>query len=225
MSIETVIKIFDPRTVELDGGRGRSRIKWDEIAAILAHLERDNPVGYSLIMLKFRGEKGAEVLLRNNITAWAMSFCARKHISDSRQQHVIRCLAQTALDLLIHKPLSTQIRSLQHLHRLYGGYARRESTRLKKLRKTLQAEQKKPESRQWAGRICFLEEQIETSRAHIERWVEAHAVISTQCPRCRGAGVVTLPRPASCPVCHAAGWVAPDGTGDYQTCRSNGKTG
>ncbi|MBJ3592936.1 autotransporter outer membrane beta-barrel domain-containing protein [Salmonella enterica subsp. enterica serovar Saintpaul] len=50
-----------------------------------------------------------------------------------------------------------------------GVYARRESIRLKKLRQILEEEQKKPESRQRARRICFLEERIETSQPHIDQ--------------------------------------------------------
>lgn len=74
-----------------------------------------------------------------------------------------------------------------------------------------------------AGRAnLFLEEQIETSRVHIDRWVEANAAASTPRPRYRGAGVV-VPGQLSCMPCRRLG--DPCGTGDYLACQGNGKTG
>lgn len=209
MSIETAIKVFDPRTLGEQGRRSRPRLPWDEIAGILARLERDNPTGYRLIMLKFRDDHSVEPALRADISAWVVSLCTRRHISSAYQQNIVYYLAQTALDILTHKPLSTQARALQHLHRLHGGYARREATRIKKLRKLLLKEQSKPESRQRSGRIRLLAEQIDTTREHINHWVIAHAAASTQCPRCKGAGVITLPRHMGCPACAASGWIVP----------------
>ncbi len=45
MSTEAAIKIFDPRTAKLTPRGGRSSIHWDDIAAMLAMVERDNLVG------------------------------------------------------------------------------------------------------------------------------------------------------------------------------------
>lgn len=206
MSIEAAIKIFDPRTVKLDGGRGRTGIRWDDIAAMLATVERNNPVGYQFMMVRFRNDRQQEVALRGNVTSWAVRFCLKHLIPD--EDLIIR-ISQTAVDLLFNRPLSSQLRSLQHLHRLYGPYARRETTRMKKLKKILNNESIKPESHQRAGRITFLEEQIAAARHNINAWVEAHSQASTQCPRCRGAGVITLPQHSKCPVCNGNRHIQP----------------
>lgn len=206
MSIEAAIKIFDPRTVKLDGGRGRASLHWDDIASMLGTVERSNPVGYQLMMVKFRDDQRQEVALRENVSSWAKKLCLKNRLCD---EPLIVRMCQTAVDLLFHRPLNTQQRSLQHLHRLYGPYARRESTRMKKLKKILSSELKKPDSLQRADRIFLLEEQIATSRQHINAWVEAHAKASTQCPRCRGTGVITLPHHGKCPVCNGDRFIPP----------------
>lgn len=41
MSTEAAIKIFDPRTAKLEPRGGKSSIHWDDIAAMLATLERE----------------------------------------------------------------------------------------------------------------------------------------------------------------------------------------
>lgn len=57
MSTEAAIKIFDPRTAKLELRGGKSSIRWDDIAAMLATLERENPVGYQMIMVNYRDDK------------------------------------------------------------------------------------------------------------------------------------------------------------------------
>lgn len=203
MSTEAAIKIFDPRTVKLGVRGGRSTIHWDDIAAMLATVERDNPVGYQLIMVNYRSDGAQERALRDNVTKWGVVFCAKRILAD--EALVVR-MCQTLLDIQFHRPLGSQQRTLQHLHRLYSPYAQRENTRLKK---HLAKEQLRPESLSRAGRIAFLEEQILSIREHINKWVVAHAEASTQCPRCRGAGVITSPQHARCPVCNGARYIDP----------------
>ena len=71
MSTEAAIKIFDPRTAKLEPRGGKSSIHWDDIAAMLATLERENPVGYQMIMVNYRDDKRQELGLRDNVTKWA----------------------------------------------------------------------------------------------------------------------------------------------------------
>lgn len=192
MSTEAAIKIFDPRTAKLGVSGGRSSIHWDDIAAMLATVERTNPVGYQLIMVNYRGDKKQEKALRDNVTKWAKDFAAKRGVADSA---LVDRMCQTLLDMQFHIPLTSQLRSLQHLHRLYGPYARRNATRIKALKKTLVKEHRE-------SRIEYLEEQITAAKRHINEWVIAHAAASTQCPRCRGAGVITLPQHSTCPACN-----------------------
>ena len=199
MSTEAAIKIFDPRTAKLGVSGGRSSINWDDIAAMLATVERTNPVGYQLIMVNYRGDKQQEKALRDNVTKWAKDFAAKRGIADSA---LVDRMCQTLLDMQFHIPLTSQLRSLQHLHRLYGPYARRNATRIKALKKTLAKEHRE-------GRIEYLEEQISMAKKHINEWVIAHAAASTQCPRCRGAGVITLPQHGPCPACNGNKHIAP----------------
>lgn len=132
MSTEAAIKIFDPRTAKLEPRGGKSSIHWDDIAAMLATLERENPVGYQMIMVNFRDDKQQERTLRDNVTKWAKAFCSKSQLVD---KPLVERMCQTVVDLQFHRPLSSQHRSLQHLHRLYGPYAQRETTRMKKLKK------------------------------------------------------------------------------------------
>lgn len=199
MSTEAAIKIFDPRTAKLGVSGGRSSIHWDDIAAMLATVERTNPVGYQLIMVNYRADKQQERALRDNVTKWARDFAAKRGIADVA---LVDRMCQTVLDMQFHVPLSSQLRSLQHLHRLYGPYARRNATRIKALKKTLAKEQLRAQPGRRESRIEYLEEQIATAKKHINEWVIAHAASSTQCPRCRGTGVITLPQHGICPACN-----------------------
>lgn len=83
MSTEAAIKIFDPRTAKLEPRGGKSSIHWDDIAAMLATLERENPVGYQMIMVNYRDDKQQERALRDNVTKWAKAFCAKSQLADS----------------------------------------------------------------------------------------------------------------------------------------------
>ncbi len=134
MSTETAIKIFDLRPVKLGAPSGRASIHWDDIATMLAVVERTNQVGYQLIMVNHRDDKQQEAGLRNNVTTRAKDFAISRGIEDV---NLVDRMCQTVLDLQLHVPLSSQLRSLQHLHRLYGPYARRIATRIKALKKTL----------------------------------------------------------------------------------------
>lgn len=206
MSTEAAIKIFDPRTAKLEPCGGKSSIHWDDIAAMLATLERANPVGYQLIMVNYRDDKQQETALRDNVTKWAKNFCLKSKLSDGL---LVERMCQTVLDIQFHRPLSSQLRSLQHLHRLYGPYAQRETTRMKTLKKALSKEQLKPESLRRTNRISYLEEQIAATRLQINNWVEAHARASTQCPRCRGTGLITHLQHGVCPVCSGDRYISP----------------
>lgn len=206
MSIEAAIKIFDPRTATLGPRGGRATLHWDDIAAMLAAIERENPVGYQLIMVNYRGDRQQEAALRENVGTWAANFCQKSHIAD----HALAAkAAETALDILFHRPLKPQMRSLQHLHRLYGPYAQREAQRIKSLKKTLTKTKLKPETAFMQARIEFLEEHISAARTGIDRWVIAHAAASTQCPRCRGAGQIVKPHPGVCPICNGHQYLEP----------------
>lgn len=119
MSTETVIKIFDPRTAKLEPRGGKSSIHWDDIAAMLATLERENPVGYQMIMVNYRDDMQQECVLRDNVTKWAKTFCSKSQLAG---RPLVERMCQTVVDLQFHRPLSSQHRSLQHLHRLYGPY-------------------------------------------------------------------------------------------------------
>lgn len=199
MSIEAAIKIFDPRTATLGPRGGRATLHWNDIAAMLGTIERENPVGYQLIMVAYRGDRQQEAALRKNVGTWATDFCQKSRIAD----HALATrVAETALDILFHRPLESQFRSLQHLHRLYGPYAQREAQRIKFLKKTLTKTKLKHETASTLARIEFLEEQISAARDGIDRWVVAHAAASTQCPRCRGAGQIVKPHPGVCPICN-----------------------
>lgn len=206
MSTEAAIKIFDPRTAKLGVSGGRSSIHWDDIAAMLATVERTTPVGYQLIMVNYRGDKRLEKALRDNVTKWAKDFAAKRGIADTT---LVGRMCQTLLDMQFHIPLTSQQRSLQHLHRLYGPYARRNATRIKDLKKTLTKEQLRAQPGRRENRIEYLEEQIVMAKKHINEWVIAHAAASTQCPRCRGTGVITLPQHGICPACNGAKYFHP----------------
>lgn len=103
---------------------------------MLATVERDNPVGYQMIMVNYRDDKALEKALHDNVTKWAGIFCTKRHILD---EALVFRICQSAVDILFHRPLSSQLRSLQHLHRLCGPYAQRETTRMKKLKKALKS--------------------------------------------------------------------------------------
>lgn len=124
MSTEAAIKIFDPRTAKLEPRGGNSSIRWDDIAAMLSTLERENPVGYQMIMVNYRDDKQQEKALRDNVIKWARDLCSKSRLSKSRLSDVplVERMCQTVVDILFNRPLSTQQRSLQHLHRLYGPY-------------------------------------------------------------------------------------------------------
>lgn len=206
MSTEAAIKIFDPRTAKLEPRGGNSSIRWDDIAAMLSTLERENPVGYQMIMVNYRDDKQQEKALRDNVTKWARDLCSKSRLSDVP---LVERMCQTVVDIQFHRPLSSQQRSLQHLHRLYGPYVQRETTRMKKLKKMLKKEQLKPDSLQRADRIYYLEEGITSARQQINNWVVAHAQASNSCPRCRGTGVITQPQHGVCPVCNGDRHIAP----------------
>lgn len=117
-------------------------------------------------------------MLRDNVTKWARDLCSKSCLPDVP---LVERMCQTVVDIQFHGPLSSQLRSLQHLHRLYGPYAQRETTRMKKLKKMLNKEQSKAESRQRTDRIDYLEEQISAVRQHINNRVVAHAKASIYC--------------------------------------------
>ncbi|QMJ03574.1 MULTISPECIES: hypothetical protein [Citrobacter] len=51
MSAEAAVKIVEPRTAKLEPRGGKSPMHWDDIAAML---ERENSVGYQMVMVNYR---------------------------------------------------------------------------------------------------------------------------------------------------------------------------
>ena len=82
MSIEAAIKIFDPRTATLGPRGGCATLHWDNIAAMQGTIERENSVGYQLIMVAYRGDRQQEAALRKNVGTWATDFCQKSRIAD-----------------------------------------------------------------------------------------------------------------------------------------------
>ncbi len=203
MSIAAAIRVFDPRTQCLhNGGRGRASIHWDDIAAMLARVESDNPVGYQLLMTIYRGDVEQEKALRTNLYAWAIC----KYVE---RDDIVQIICQVTLDIMLRKPLTPQKRGLRHLHRSHGGYARREANRILKLKAILRRERLKPESPERYDRIHYLEQQISGAKRGINDWVYAHSDASTRCPRCKGSGTIVLPAHGQCPACAGQGWFKP----------------
>lgn len=203
MSITAAIRVFDPRTQCLhNGGRGRSSIHWDDIAAMLARVESDNPVGYQLLMTLYRGDTEQEKALRSNLCVWANS-------KNADRSDIVQIVCQITLDVMLRRPLTPQKRNLRHLHRLHGGYARREANRILKLKAILRRERLKPESPEQHDRIHYLEQQISGAKRGINDWVYTHSDASTRCPRCKGTGTIVLPDHGQCPTCAGHGWFKP----------------
>lgn len=110
-----MIKIHDPRCVSIESlniGRGRAVLTKDQILGTFATCQHLHPVGFDILMAKYRNDGKAEQRLRAAISVWL-----------HKRSHPPRAIAacQLALNMVLDRNLPAQVEQIATVLRRYGS--------------------------------------------------------------------------------------------------------
>lgn len=114
-AIEQLIKMHDPRCVSAESmnvGRGRASLTREQILGAFAATQHQHPVGFDLLMAKYRNDFKAEQRLRVAINQWV-------HQRPHPKRAAAAC--QLALSIVLERSLPAQVAYLASLFRRYGS--------------------------------------------------------------------------------------------------------
>ncbi|WP_409311409.1 TIGR02642 family protein [Pectobacterium sp. B1J-3] len=209
IAIEQLIKMHDPRCMSIESlnvGRGRAILSKEQILGAFATAQRKNPVGYDLLMAKYRHDSDAAFRIMIAIYAWDV-YAKYQHLEHSD----IAC--SLAMDMVLERNLPAQVDHIAGLLRRYGT----RSSQTRKNTDSLKAEIKRLEKQRCRDKTSNAEyflvgEEIEQLSARIKAerqalydWSEQEARRSNICPRCSGTGKTLRPVIAICNECGGHG--------------------
>lgn len=210
IAIEQLIKMHDPRCMSIESlnvGRGRAILSKEQILGAFATAQRKSPVGYDVLMAKYRQDSQAEQRIRAAISNWVNS---RTHLMHSDPA------CQLALSMVLERNLPAQIDHIAGLLRRYGAKA----AQSRKNTDTLRSEIKQLERQRCREKVSHadyisagieideLNERIGHERKALREWSEYHAAKLNVCPRCNGTGKTLRPAIAVCNECGGNGHIA-----------------
>ncbi|EKN5962804.1 hypothetical protein WF070_003213 [Yersinia enterocolitica] len=209
-AIEQLIKMHDPRCVSIESlniGRGRAVLTKDQILGTFATCQHIHPVGFDILMTKYRNDCKAEQRLRAAISVWL-----------HKRPHPSRAIAacQLALNMVLDRNLPAQVEQIATLLRRYGsrtGMTRKVVDGLQQQIKLLERDKAQALDDGTivllANEINTLQSKIKTERGALRAWANHQAAITQVCPRCHGAGKTLRPHPETCNECGGSGRIPP----------------
>ncbi|WP_145517628.1 TIGR02642 family protein [Yersinia mollaretii] len=209
-AIEQLIKMHDPRCVSIESlniGRGRAVLTKDQILGTFATCQHSHPVGFDILMTKYRNDCQAEQRLRAAIGVWL-----------HKRPHPARAIAacQLALNMVLDRNLPAQVEQIATLLRRYGsrtGITRKVVDGLQQQIKLLERDKAQALDdgaiALLADEIKTLQSKIKTERGALRAWANHQAAITQVCPRCHGAGKTLRPHPETCNECGGSGRIPP----------------
>ncbi|MGT3351719.1 TIGR02642 family protein [Yersinia enterocolitica] len=210
IAIEQLIKMHDPRCVSIESlniGRGRAVLTKDQIVGTFATCQHSHPVGFDILMTKYRNDCKAEQRLRAAIGVW-------RH----KRPHPPRAIAacQLALNMVLDRNLPAQVEQIATLLRRYGsrtGITRKVVDGLQQQIKLLERDKAQALDdgtiELLASDIQTLQSKIKTERGALRAWANQQAAVTQVCPRCHGAGKILRPHPEICNECGSSGRIPP----------------
>ncbi|HDL7338641.1 TPA: hypothetical protein PXN07_003945 [Yersinia enterocolitica] len=209
-AIEQLIKMHDPRCVSIESlnvGRGRAVLTKDQILGTFATCQHSHPVGFDILMTKYRNDCQAEQRLRAAISVWL-----------HKRPHPPRVIAacQLALNMVLDRNFPAQVEQIATLLRRYGsrtGITRKVVDGLQQQIKLLERDKAQALDdgaiALRADEIKTLQSKIKTERGALRAWANHQAAITQVCPRCHGAGKTLRPHPETCNECGGSGRIPP----------------
>ncbi len=209
-AIEQLIKMHDPRCVSIESlniGRGRAVLTKDQILGTFATCQHNHPVGFDILMTKYRNDCKAEQRLRAAISVWL-------HKRPHPPRGIAAC--QLALNIVSDRNLPAQIEQIAALLRRYGsrtGMTRKVVEGLQQQIKLLERDKAQSQHdgiiESISLQISKLHAKIKTERGALRSWADQQAAITQVCPRCHGAGKTLRPHPEICNECGGSGRISP----------------
>ncbi|WP_245759442.1 TIGR02642 family protein, partial [Yersinia ruckeri] len=207
---EQLIKMHDPRCVSIESlnvGRGHAVLTREQILGALAAAQHQYPVGFDLLMTKYRHDYQAEQRVRAAIGVWL-----------HKRPHPVRAIAacQLAFNMVLDRNLPAQVEQIAILLRRYGsrtGMTRKVVDGIQQQIKLL--ERNKAQALDdgtialLADEIKTLQSKIKTERGALRAWANQQATTTQVCPRCHGAGKTLRPHPEICNECGGSGRIPP----------------
>ncbi|MDN0094062.1 TIGR02642 family protein [Yersinia rohdei] len=209
-AIEQLIKMHDPRCISIESlniGRGRAVLTKDQILGTFATCQHQYPVGFDILMTKYRNDCKAEQRLRAVISVWL-----------HKRPHPPRAIAacQLALNMVLDRNLPAQVEQIATLLRRYGsrtGITRKVVEGLQQQIKLLERDKAQALDDDTiellASGIKTLQSKIKTQRGALRAWANQQAAVTQVCPRCHGAGKTLRPHPETCNECGGSGRIPP----------------
>lgn len=212
IAIEQLIKMHDPRCVSIESlnvGRGQGILSKEQMVGAFAATQRKNPVGYDLLMAKYRHDSDAGARIMGAIYAWE-GYAKYQHLEHSDTA------CHLAMNMVLERNLPAQVDQIAKLLRRYGT----RSSQTRKNTDSLNAEIKQLEKKRCRDKVSDAEyfrigDEIEQLRVRIkgERlalydWSKQEARQRNTCPRCNGTGKTLRPAIAVCNECGGNGHIA-----------------
>ncbi|WP_224552889.1 TIGR02642 family protein [Pectobacterium versatile] len=209
IAIEQLIKMHDPRCMSIESlnvGRGRAILSKEQILGAFATAQRKNPVGYDLLMAKYRHDSDARFRIMGAIYAWE-GYATYQHLEHSD----IAC--HLAVNMVLERSLPAQADQIARLLRRYGT----RSSQTRKNTDSLNADIKRLEKKRCRDKVsdadyfyigCEIEQlrvRIKAERQALYDWSEQEARQRNTCPRCNGTGKTLRPAIAVCNECGGNG--------------------
>ncbi|KFX07270.1 hypothetical protein KP22_04050 [Pectobacterium betavasculorum] len=209
IAIEQLIKMHDPRCMSIESlnvGRGQGILSKEQIVGAFAIAQRKNPVGYDLLMAKYRHDSDAGLRIMGAIYAWRF-YKKYKHLEHSDTA------CHLAMNMALERNLPAQVEHIAKLLRRYGA----RSSQTRKNTDALQSEIKQLDKRRCRDKasdaeyflagveIDQLRVRIKAERQALYDWSEKEARHSNICPRCSGTGKTLRPAIAVCNECGGNG--------------------
>ncbi|WP_226052766.1 TIGR02642 family protein [Dickeya chrysanthemi] len=197
--IEHTLRLHEARSADAftSSCRGSGKIGRDQYLGALSTASKHHPVGYDLLMLRYKSDPPAGDRLQVAVKEWVPS---QRNIPDHA---VAVCLL--AINLAVCRPLPPQLARRASLLRRYGAKA----ARTKNLIGILNAEKKRLENKTSSKiaqeRAATLNNQIALEKASLRQWSEQEAGNSDICPCCKGSGEQAKKPGNQCPECDGAG--------------------
>lgn len=210
IAIEQLIKMHDPRCVSIESlniGRGRAVLTKDQILGTFATCQHQHPVGFDILMTKYRNDCKAEQRIRAAISIWL-------HKRPHPPRGIAAC--QLALNMVLDRNLPAQVEQIATLLRRYGsrtGMTRKVVEGLQQQIKLLERDKAQALDdgaiALLANDIKALQAKIKTERGGLRTWANQQAAVTQVCPRCHGAGKTLRPHPEICNECGGGGRILP----------------
>ncbi|QKJ87422.1 hypothetical protein PMPD1_2480 [Paramixta manurensis] len=210
-AIEQIIRMHDPRCLSAESssaGRGKSPISRDQIIGAMAATQREHPVGYDILLTKYRADYLAEQRLRAAVSEWL-------HERPHPERAIAAC--NFATSMVLGRNLPAQCDRIAALMRKYSPKAlmtRKTLDAIEGQRKHLELQRLSlgDSDVRYAASVAEcadLTARITAIRGELRAWSSREATKTCLCPRCRGTGSVSKPHPAQCDECGGRGSIPP----------------